>query len=32
VIVNPSANIRSLLLMTKLNSIFHIYNSVEEAM
>lgn len=32
VIVNPSANIRSLLLMTKLNSIFHIYNTVEEAM
>ncbi|MFN8397588.1 MAG: STAS domain-containing protein [Bacteroidia bacterium] len=32
VIVNPSANIRSLLLITKLNSIFHIYDSVEAAL
>lgn len=32
VIVNPSANIRSLLLITKLNSIFQIFDSVEAAM
>jgi anti-sigma B factor antagonist len=32
VIVNPSAHIRSLLLMTKLNSIFHIFDSVEAAL
>jgi anti-sigma B factor antagonist len=31
VIVNPSENIRSLLLITKLNSIFHIYDTVEDA-
>ena len=32
VIVNPSESIRSLLMMTKLNSIFHIYDSVEAAL
>lgn len=32
VIVNPSEHIRSLLLITKLNSIFHLYDSVEEAL
>lgn len=32
VIVNPSQNIRNLLMITKLNSIFFLYDSVEAAL